>query len=166
MSERVSIKEAAERLGVSADTIRRRLKSGDLSGEREKTPQGFVWRVELPQDGTGEPVSAEVSTGASAGDDIERARLRERIAGLERLAAELQSERDAWREQAQRDGEAARELRVLLRNEQMRALPVETARQDAPGATEAPPHDAQIIEREPSRERTRWRLWDQLMRRR
>lgn len=163
-AERVSIKEAAARLGVSPDTIRRRLKSGELAGERVKTPQGFVWRVALPQDAPGEPGyplgAAEASPGVPAGDDIERARLRERIAGLERLAAELQGERDAWREQAQRDGEAARELRVLLRNEQMRALPMETTRQDAPGATEASPHDAQVIEREPARERARRRFWD------
>jgi len=161
-SERVSIKEAAERLGVSADTIRRRLKSGELAGEREKTPQGFVWRVELPQDAPGEPASAEASPGATAGDDIERARLRERIAGLERLAEELQGERDAWREQAQRDGEAARELRVLLRNEQMRALPAETTRQDAPGATDAAPRDAQVIERRSAPAATRRSLWDRI----
>ncbi len=47
---RVSIKVAADRLGVSQDAVRRRLKNGDLVGEKETTPQGFVWRVELPAD--------------------------------------------------------------------------------------------------------------------
>src|SRR5215218_684924 len=114
MAERVSIKEAAERLGVSQDTMRRRLKSGELAGEREKTPQGFVWRVELPQEpGSGDAAAAEptVTTSAPLGDGVALAQLRERVAGLERLADELKGERDAWREQAQRDGEAARELR-------------------------------------------------------
>ena len=60
--ERVSIKEAAERIGVSQDTIRRRLKSGELGGEREKTPQGFVWRVELSQEYVGEAAVGEPST--------------------------------------------------------------------------------------------------------
>ncbi|MGI8477094.1 MAG: hypothetical protein ACR2OO_12065 [Thermomicrobiales bacterium] len=40
--------------------------------------------------------------------------------------------------EAQRDGEAARALRVLLRNEQMRALPTETTRL-APAAAPVPP---------------------------
>jgi hypothetical protein len=168
MIERVSIKEAAERLGVSQDTIRRRLKSGELAGEREKTPQGFVWCVELPQGpsnvdaAAGEPTA---TASAPLGDGVEVAQLRERVAGLERLAEELKGERDAWREQAQRDGEAARELRVLLRNEQMWALPQETTRQDAPGATGTPAHDIQVIERRASLESTRRSFWDWLRRR-
>ena len=35
MEERLSMKHAAERLGVSVDTIRRRLKKGELVGEKE-----------------------------------------------------------------------------------------------------------------------------------
>ncbi len=46
--ERLTIAEAAERLGVSPVTVRRRLKKGELSGEQEPTPQGFEWRVLLP----------------------------------------------------------------------------------------------------------------------
>lgn len=166
--EQVSIKDAAERLGVSQDTIRRRLKSGELTGEREKTPQGFVWRVELPQEpGSQEAAAGEPTATASVplGDGVEVAQLRERVAGLERLAEELQSERDAWREQAQRDSEAARELRVLLRNEQMRALPQETTRQDGPGEAEALARDMRVIERQAPREPPRRNFWDWLRRR-
>jgi len=136
-AERVSIKEAAERLGVSADTVRRRLKRGELAGEREKTPQGFVWRVELPVEARIVP-PAEATTAAQAAsvlveDALEAARLRERVDGLERLVGELQSERDAWQAQAQRHEDAARELRILVRQAQefSRALP-ETAGGDAP----------------------------------
>ena len=43
----VSIAEAAERLAVSQDTVRRRLRSGKLSGERVARPQGFIWAVHL-----------------------------------------------------------------------------------------------------------------------
>jgi len=122
-TEFVTINEAAKRLGVSPDTVRRRLKRGDLQGEREKTPQGFVWRIILPRDAS----DATEPQGAA----IERELLRERL-------DELRAERDAWRGQAQRSGEAERELRVLLRNEQLRSLPAETTRQDPPGATEEP----------------------------
>lgn len=44
----VSIPEAAQTLGVSIITIRRRIKRGELRGQRLKTPQGFEWRVVLP----------------------------------------------------------------------------------------------------------------------
>ena len=46
--ERLTIADAAERLGVSPITVRRRLKKGELQGEQEPTPQGYEWRVLLP----------------------------------------------------------------------------------------------------------------------
>jgi len=49
--ETVSIGEAATRLGVSADTIRRRIGKGTLNAEQEPTAQGFRWKVELPESG-------------------------------------------------------------------------------------------------------------------
>jgi len=49
--ETVSIREAAERLGISPDTIRRRLRNGTLKGEQEETPQGFRWRVQVNTNG-------------------------------------------------------------------------------------------------------------------
>jgi len=45
--ERVSVGEAALRLGVSTDTIRRRISKGELTAQRVPTPQGFRWEVEL-----------------------------------------------------------------------------------------------------------------------
>jgi len=45
--EKVSIGEAARRLGVSADTIRRRIGKGELLAHKEPTPQGYRWEVEL-----------------------------------------------------------------------------------------------------------------------
>jgi len=49
--ETVPIGEAAVRLGVSPDTIRRRLSRGTLTGHQEPTAQGFRWKVELPESG-------------------------------------------------------------------------------------------------------------------
>ncbi len=102
MEERLSMKQAAERLGASVDTIRRRLKKGELVGEKEPTPQGYEWRIVLPVDESDATMP----------------------------------ERDAWRAQAQRSGEAERELRILLRQAQELALPAKATRQDGPGAPE------------------------------
>jgi hypothetical protein len=41
------LSEAAGILGVSVDTVRRRVKRGELDGEQRPTPQGFVWWVHL-----------------------------------------------------------------------------------------------------------------------
>jgi len=46
--ETVSIGDAATRLGISADTVRRRIGKGTLTGHQERTAQGFRWQVELP----------------------------------------------------------------------------------------------------------------------
>jgi hypothetical protein len=47
-------------LGVSVDTIRRRMKRGELDTRREQTPQGFRWLIQLPD----ETLAGEVSIQA------------------------------------------------------------------------------------------------------
>jgi hypothetical protein len=47
---RVTIAEAALRLGISEPTARRRVRSGELPGTQVRTPQGFTWMVDLPDD--------------------------------------------------------------------------------------------------------------------
>jgi hypothetical protein len=130
--ERVPLKEAAIRLGVSVDTVRRRLKVGDLTGERRQTPQGFVWYVDLPEPEpkpkltVDEPAVSVVE--AVVEEESEVIRLRERVAGLERLLEEVKRERDDWQAQASRHEDAARELRILVRQAQSlaQALPMQT----------------------------------------
>lgn len=42
----LTISQAAERLGVSSDTIKRRIKRGEYADAyRQKTPQGFRWMI-------------------------------------------------------------------------------------------------------------------------
>lgn len=148
-SEWVSIAEAAERYGVSADTIRRRLKRGELAGRKEATAQGFTWAIEVPSDpGNGERKTSENAqhtakqqpAAASAEDALELVRLRERVAGLERERGELIAQRDAWQDQARRSSEAEAQLRELVARAQMlaQALPA-TAGAHAPAEpTESP----------------------------
>ncbi len=46
----VTVLEASQRLGLTQDTIKRRLRKGALPGERLPRPQGYVWFVELAND--------------------------------------------------------------------------------------------------------------------
>ena len=43
----VTIQEAAQHLGVSQDTVRRRIRKEELQATQTPTPQGFRWVVEL-----------------------------------------------------------------------------------------------------------------------
>jgi hypothetical protein len=47
VGEWVTIAEAAKRLGVSVDTVRRRVKDGSLTSQQLQRPQGFTWQVFL-----------------------------------------------------------------------------------------------------------------------
>jgi excisionase family DNA binding protein len=147
--ERVSIREAAQRLGVSQDTIRRRIRAGVLPAAKVETPQGYVWLVELvvEQPEPGDATAAQDDRQATAAD---LALLQERVAGAERMIDELRADRDAWRERAQQDAEAAREMRVLLQQAQSIALAL-------PAKTEAPQPQAQTIEQASAGGRWRWR---------
>jgi len=40
--------EAARRLGVSVDTVERRLKRGELTGQQEQRAKGWRWLIEVP----------------------------------------------------------------------------------------------------------------------
>jgi excisionase family DNA binding protein len=166
----VSIKEAAERLGVSVDTVRRRLKAGELEGRREPHGKsGYRWLVHLPDD-------AQASApGMPLAEAYELVDARARIEGLERLIDELAShrdkletERDDWKEAARRESDAARELRVLLKGAQdsTRALTATLEPQPAPGLPDTA-HDARVAptvaqaatEGAPETWRARFRRW-------
>ncbi len=157
-----TIREAADRLGVSADTVRRRLKVGELEGRQEpQGKSGYRWIVQLPDDAQDTPTAAATTApGMRSAEAYELADARARIEGLERLIDEIASqrdklerERDDWKDAAQREGEASRELRHLLKQSQDLALPAQASPQarteplevthgpqrpaDAPHATES-----------------------------
>jgi predicted site-specific integrase-resolvase len=56
---RLSIREAAQRLGVAEPTIRRRLRSGLIPGYQEDPPNGRWW-VDLPDDENGLKTSESI----------------------------------------------------------------------------------------------------------
>lgn len=108
----VGIREAADILGVSVDTVRRRVRSGDLPARRVPMGKGYRWMVE---------VEAETPDDAPARDprEVEVATLRAQVAGLERLVETLVEDRDAWRDQANR-------AQLLAEQAQRLAIPVST----------------------------------------
>jgi excisionase family DNA binding protein len=59
----VTIEQAAALLGVSASTIRRRIRAGSLQVEETRRPQGVVWLVHLPP-GTATASTADTVTTA------------------------------------------------------------------------------------------------------
>ena len=53
----VSMPEAAHHLGISVDTVRRRLHRGELHGHHEPTAQGFRWLIDIPDATSTDPSS-------------------------------------------------------------------------------------------------------------
>jgi hypothetical protein len=83
---RLTIAEAAQRLRLSEQTVRRRIRSGELPGVQVSTPQGFIWAVELPDDlPTDHPDSGEVKALRELVDTLR--------AQIETLNVELESRR-------------------------------------------------------------------------
>ncbi len=110
--ELLTIAEAAQRLGISTDTVHRRLKRGQLSGHQQTTPQGFTWLIEIPvgprYSGNGAPADAPANAG-----DTHR---------LEQMVSMLQAQVDAQQLQLETKDQQIKELHVLLQQTQA-ALP-------------------------------------------
>ena len=165
----VTIREAADRLGVSVDTVRRRLKAGELEGRQEPHgASGYRWLVQLPDDAPAEtPAPAPPSA-----DAYELADARTRIEGLERLIDELAGqrdklgiERDDWKDAARRESEAARELRVLLKGAQdsTRALTATLEPHTSPEPRDTP-HGPQAAPDAPHGDAPAMSAWERLRR--
>jgi len=94
--EKLNIAQAAVHLGLSQDTVRRRLRTGDLPGERVKAAGGFRWLVEVsPMGDNGQatpPVQEAHADGAISPVELV---LRERLAAQEN---ELEARRQEIRE--------------------------------------------------------------------
>jgi hypothetical protein len=131
----VTIPQAAQALDLSVVTIRRRLKRGELRGQKVATPAGFEWRVLVPSalvdaaedKGAGQGAAQDTPHQDNRGAD------QRLIEALQVQLAELRSELDARRREVQ-------ELHVLLARWQP-ALPPPLAGEAIPAeqADEAPP---------------------------
>jgi hypothetical protein len=110
--ERVSISEAAIRLGVTQDTIRRRIRKGELAASQEPRPQGYVWFVDVPE----EELSSEDPPHPDFKEENSDVQLLREM--MELLREELKT-KDRQLEARERE---VQELHVLLQQFQM-ALP-------------------------------------------
>jgi len=94
--QEVTISQAAELLGISQATVKRRLARGELTGRQEARPQGYRWLVEVDTDRINHQVTTHPSDGNSTG-----------TAELTTLVTVLQEELAARRQEIQ-------QLHILL----------------------------------------------------
>ncbi len=112
----LTIAEAAQRLGVSTDTVHRRLRKGELVGHQQPTPQGFTWMIEFaggPRNTNGAaPASAPAEAPATAGE----------VQRLEKMVDMVEQQMETLREELSRKNTQIEQLHVLLQQQAV-ALP-------------------------------------------
>jgi hypothetical protein len=121
--------EAAHQLGVSVDTVKRRIQKGELKGHQQPRPQGFVWLVEMPEETNlpgSNPANTPVDTPVTAGE-LRRLEeivqfLKGELNGRDVQIESWKQEAEAHREQLQAKDRQIEQLHVLLQQAQA-ALP-------------------------------------------
>jgi excisionase family DNA binding protein len=133
--ERVTLQEAAARLGVGITTARRWVRNGRLKAIREETPQGHIWRVLLPAvapeaapSRPAAPESADSTTDSTtdAGAPREVGRLEAHVTDLRLTVADLREQLARKDEELVARRREVQELHVLLGRAQL-PKPVEVA---------------------------------------
>jgi hypothetical protein len=124
----LTITEASHQLGVSVHTLKRRLKRGEIEGQQQTTPQGFVWLIEVPDEapkvdvGTSDGDHIPVNAPCGTLDGIPNATQRE-LHRMEEFIESLKGEVSTLRSQLETKDRQIGELHVLLQQAQA-ALPV------------------------------------------
>jgi multidrug efflux pump subunit AcrA (membrane-fusion protein) len=118
--ELLSIGQAVTRLGVSEVTIRRRLRKGELKGQKRQTPQGYVWLIELPDDIPEDNKNGGDGEGESLAELV--AALRSQVEGQQELVDSLQAQVKIQQEELTAKNKQIEQLHVLLQQAQA-ALP-------------------------------------------
>jgi len=137
--ERVTLQEAAARLGVGITTARRWVRNGRLKAIREETPQGHIWRVLLraaaPEAAPSRPAAPEsadstrdstTDSTVDAGAPREVGRLEAHVTDLRLTVADLREQLARKDEELVARRREVQELHVLLGRAQL-PKPVEVA---------------------------------------
>jgi outer membrane murein-binding lipoprotein Lpp len=93
-----TVADAADALGITPESVRRRLRAGTLDGWQVDGPKGPEWRVTLPRAGT--PVPEVVEAPTADAHAIVGA-LRAHVADLQGEVARLRADLDGARADAQ-----------------------------------------------------------------
>jgi predicted RNase H-like nuclease (RuvC/YqgF family) len=113
----VTLEQAAIALGVSVDTVRRRIRLGRLSARLDDTRRSLVTVPEVPPAADIERLKRQERAQVTALRH-DNAHLAELVEELRREQAQLLAQTMALREQLAAEIEAQRELRGLLANAQ------------------------------------------------
>ena len=118
----VTLAEAAHHLGVSVDTVRRRLQKGELKGQQQARPQGFIWLIDIPEETEPSSSVAGSQVDAEVNSEVSLAACQAEISRLESMVAMLQDRVNAQQEELEARRREVQELHVLLQQAQA-ALP-------------------------------------------
>ena len=118
----VTLVEAAHQLGVSVDTVRRRLQKGELKGQQQPRSNGHIWLVELDEEVNHKSRLADSLADAEQGDQACLAACQADINRLEEMVAMLQAHILAQGRELEAKNQQIKELHVLLQQAQA-ALP-------------------------------------------
>ena len=115
----LTIPEAARLLRVSEQTVRRRLRSGELKGSQVSSVGGFAWMVDLPDDLSQDRQVDNLETGEIAAMRALMSRMEAQIAAQQR---QLEKQEEAYHWQLETKDKQIEQLHILLQQAQA-ALP-------------------------------------------
>jgi hypothetical protein len=116
----VPVIEAARSLGVSEETIKRRIRRGELNGQQQPRPQGYVWMVDIPEEVLASTTQRDTTT--THDDETDHNASSGEIRRLEEMVKLLQQQLNVYQEEVESRRREVQELHVLLQQAQA-ALP-------------------------------------------
>ena len=129
--ESLPIVEAAQRLGIHPETLRRRIRRGEVKAHQRRTPHGDVWMVEVElaeqvpktcnqgQDGQDGVADSQANLNGYSG---EVRTLREMVGLLKDELEARDRQIESWKQQLEAKDKQIEQLHVLLQQAQA-ALP-------------------------------------------
>jgi excisionase family DNA binding protein len=164
--EHLTFAEAAERLNISADAVRMRVRRGKLASVRVNERTFVLWpQPEQTNEPRTERTGSERRSAVQDDPRLEVARLQGELAEVRARLADAQADRDRWHASATAAIECynhdMQEMRGLLGREQVIALSATTtactedAPQDVDTAPLRPDRPAEVLDTR----RSAWRRW-------
>jgi excisionase family DNA binding protein len=157
----VSLSEAAAALGVSVDTVVRRIRAGKLRGEKDDAGRWVVWLDDFPSTAAHHtpPLNLGRLIEEDAAAQLEQQRIRLELAAALEMVASLRADKDRLEARIDRAEDERSELRRMLFLEQQT---VASLRALLPAPTEDAEHEPQPAEQRPApapQRRPWWKVW-------